>query len=38
MDSLNPGQQVVKIVNEELTALMGDSGRARSPSRRSRRP
>ena len=27
MDSLNPGQQVVKVVNEELTALMGDSGR-----------
>jgi signal recognition particle subunit SRP54 len=25
MESLNPGQQVVKIVNEELTALMGDS-------------
>ena len=23
MDSLNPGQQVVKVVNEELTALMG---------------
>ena len=27
MDSLNPGQQVVKIVNEELTALMGGTGR-----------
>jgi signal recognition particle subunit SRP54 len=27
MDSLNPGQQVVKIVNEELTALMGESSR-----------
>jgi signal recognition particle subunit SRP54 len=27
MDSLNPGQQVVKIVNEELTALMGESAR-----------
>src|SRR5687768_532207 len=27
MDSLNPGQQVVKVVNEELTTLMGDSGR-----------
>jgi signal recognition particle subunit SRP54 len=27
MESLNPGQQVVKIVNEELTALMGDSAR-----------
>src|SRR5919108_5222069 len=24
---LNPGQQVVKIVNEELTALMGGAGR-----------
>jgi signal recognition particle subunit SRP54 len=27
MDSLNPGQQVVKVVNEELTALMGESSR-----------
>jgi signal recognition particle subunit SRP54 len=27
LESLNPGQQVVKIVNEELTALMGDSSR-----------
>ncbi len=27
MESLNPGQQVVKIVNDELTALMGDSAR-----------
>ena len=27
MESLNPGQQVVKIVNEELTALMGESAR-----------
>jgi signal recognition particle subunit SRP54 len=27
MQSLNPGQQVVKIVNEELTALMGDASR-----------
>ena len=27
MDSLNPGQQVVKVVNDELTTLMGDSGR-----------
>jgi signal recognition particle subunit SRP54 len=27
MDSLDPGQQVVKIVNEELTGLMGGSGR-----------
>src|SRR5215207_1339502 len=24
---LNPGQQVIKIVNEELTALMGGAGR-----------
>jgi len=27
LDSLHPGQQVVKIVNEELAALMGGSGR-----------
>jgi signal recognition particle subunit SRP54 len=27
MESLNPGQQVVKIVNDELTALMGESSR-----------
>ena len=27
LDSLNPGQQVVKIVNEELTTLMGESSR-----------
>jgi signal recognition particle subunit SRP54 len=27
LDSLNPGQQVVKIVNEELTQLMGESSR-----------
>ena len=27
LDSLDPGQQVVKIVNEELAALMGGSGR-----------
>jgi signal recognition particle subunit SRP54 len=27
MESLNPGQQVVKIVNEELTRLMGESSR-----------
>jgi signal recognition particle subunit SRP54 len=27
LESLNPGQQVVKIVSEELTALMGGSGR-----------
>jgi signal recognition particle subunit SRP54 len=27
LDSLNPGQQVVKIVSEELTELMGGAGR-----------
>src|SRR5918992_1602127 len=27
LDSLNPGQHVVKIVDEELTALMGGAGR-----------
>ncbi len=27
LESLNPGQQVVKLVNEELTELMGGSGR-----------
>jgi signal recognition particle subunit SRP54 len=27
MQSLNPGQQVVKIVNEELTALLGEASR-----------
>jgi signal recognition particle subunit SRP54 len=27
LDSLNPGQQVVKIVNEELAVLMGGAGR-----------
>ncbi|MEA2351712.1 MAG: signal recognition particle subunit, partial [Thermoleophilaceae bacterium] len=27
LDALNPGQQVVKLVNEELTALMGGAGR-----------
>jgi signal recognition particle subunit SRP54 len=27
LESLNPGQQVVKIVNEELTKLMGESSR-----------
>src|SRR3954454_12329244 len=27
LDSLHPGQQVVKIVNDELTELMGGSGR-----------
>ena len=27
LDSLDPGQQVVKIVNEELTGLMGGTGR-----------
>src|SRR5881398_3088148 len=28
LDSLNPGQQVVKIVNEELAALMGGASNA----------
>src|ERR1044072_260212 len=28
LESLNPGQQVVKIVDEELAALMGGAGRA----------
>src|SRR3954454_25110619 len=28
LDSLNPGQQVVKIVSDERTELMGGSGRA----------
>src|SRR5881227_122366 len=28
LESLNPGQQVVKLVDEELTALMGGAGRA----------
>src|SRR5881398_3558183 len=27
LESLNPGQQVVKIVDEELTSLMGGAGR-----------
>src|SRR2546423_10955834 len=27
LESLNPGQQVVKLVDEELTALMGGAGR-----------
>jgi signal recognition particle subunit SRP54 len=27
LESLNPGQQVVKVVNEELAALMGESSR-----------
>jgi signal recognition particle subunit SRP54 len=27
LESLNPGQQVVKVVNEELTTLMGESSR-----------
>src|SRR5918996_6120720 len=27
LGSLNPGQQVVKLVDEELTALMGGAGR-----------
>ena len=32
LDSLNPGQQVVKIVSDELTELMGGSGAtSRSP-------
>ena len=42
LGKLNPGQQVVKIVNEELTALMGGASarcsscwRAGSPTRRS---
>ena len=35
---LNPGQQVVKIVNEELTALMGGAVGRASRSRRARRP
>ena len=35
---LNPGQQVVKIVNEELTALMGGASRRAHASRRGRRP
>ena len=33
---LNPGQQVVKIVNEELTALMGGSSAQRAMSTGSR--
>ena len=37
-EQLNPGQQVVKIVNEELTALMGGAVGASSRSRRGRRP
>ena len=37
LDSLNPGQQVVKVVNEELTTLMGEArGRSRSPPARRR--
>src|SRR3712207_9072110 len=27
LDALNPGQQVVKLVDEELTKLMGGAGR-----------
>src|SRR5919201_396562 len=27
LESLNPGQQVVKVVSDELTALMGGAGR-----------
>src|SRR6185503_17969354 len=30
LTSLNPGQQVVKIVNDELTELMGGAGRERA--------
>ena len=37
LESLNPGQQVVKLVDEELTTLMGGSG-ATSCSRASRPP
>ena len=37
LGKLNPGQQVVKIVNEELTALMGGASARRSRSRRARR-
>ena len=37
LESLDPGQQVVKIVNEELTALMGGRG-ATSPSPPTARP
>ena len=35
---LNPGQQVVKIVNDELTELMGGACARSSSSRRARRP
>ncbi len=34
---LNPGQQVVKIVDEELTELMGGASRRTERSRRARR-
>ena len=34
MESLTPAQQVIKIVNEELTALMGGSEAARHPHQR----
>ncbi len=34
LDSLNPGQQVVKIVDEELTRLMGGLGPRPASSRR----
>jgi signal recognition particle subunit SRP54 len=37
LTSLNPGQQVVKIVADELTELMGGRGGS-SRSRRGRRP
>ena len=34
MQSLTPGQQVIKIVHEELTSLMGTAGsRTRAPTR-----
>ena len=37
LSSLNPGQQVVKIVSEELTELMGGSGRDLALARPGRR-
>ena len=37
LGQLNPGQQVVKIVHEELTAMMGGERRRASRSRRARR-
>ena len=36
LESLNPGQQVVKIVSEELTELMGGAAAAISPWRAAR--